>query len=280
MEEHDNMDYFYQQVLQKDVTRRLQVGQDLIDYLNDPQRSPDVEQDKPRLDKTIDELTGWVNSSNFKVALLGIDICGAFVDRLGERFRGYLGTVLPALVDRLGDGKDQVRENSQALILRCMEQAASPMYIWERLLPGFKHKNFRSREGICLCVSATLSTYGAQPLSLSKLVPHLCFLTGDQNPQVREAAITTLVDVYRHVGERVRADLGKRGLPAARLQTIFSRFDEALNSGNMALSPSHGQSILSFIPYFHQGLRKNVVSWSGSSCAFEICACASVCICV
>ncbi|KAM3596339.1 uncharacterized protein V6R79_012768 [Siganus canaliculatus] len=242
MEEHDNMDYFYQQVLQKDVTRRLQVGQDLIDYLNDPQRSPDVEQDKPRLDKTVDELTGWVNSSNFKVALLGIDICGAFVDRMGERFKGYLGTVLPALVDRLGDGKDQVRENSQALILRCMEQTASPMYIWERLIPGFKHKNFRSREGICLCLSATLGTYGAQSLSLSKLVPHLCTLTGDQNPQVREASITTLVDVYRHVGERVRADLGKRGLPAARLQTIFARFDEALNSGNMALSPSHDRS--------------------------------------
>ncbi|XP_049889775.1 CLIP-associating protein 2 isoform X12 [Epinephelus moara] len=242
MEEHDNMDYFYQQVVQKDVTRRLQVGQDLIDYLNDPHRSPDVEQDKPRLDKTIDELTGWVNASNFKVALLGIDICGAFVDRMGERFKGYLGTVLPALVDRLGDGKDQVRENSQALILRCMEQAASPMYVWERLLPGFKHKNFRSREGICLCLSATLASYGAQPLSLSKLVPHLCTLTGDQNPQVREASITTLVDVYRHVGERVRADLGKRGLPAARLQTLFARFDEALNSGNMALSPSHDRS--------------------------------------
>ncbi|XP_042361881.1 CLIP-associating protein 2 isoform X13 [Plectropomus leopardus] len=242
MEEHDNMDYFYQQVLQKDVTRRLQVGQDLIDYLNDPQRSPDVEQDKPRLDKTIDELTGWVNSSNFKVALLGIDICGAFVERMGERFKGYLGTVLPALVDRLGDGKDQVRENSQAVILRCMEQTASPMYVWERLLLGFKHKNFRSREGICLCLSATLTTYGAAPLSLSKLVPHLCTLTGDQNPQVREASIATLVDVYRHVGERVRADLGKRGLPAARLQTLFARFDEALNSGNMALSPSHDRS--------------------------------------
>ncbi|XP_030003088.1 CLIP-associating protein 2 isoform X9 [Sphaeramia orbicularis] len=242
MEDHDNMDYFYQQVQQKDVTRRLQVGQDLIDYVNDPHRSPDLEQDKPRLDKTIDELTRWVNSSNFKVALLGIDICNAFVDRMGERFKGYLGTVLPVLVDRLGDGKDQVRDNSQALILRCMEQTASPMYIWERLLPGFKHKNFRTREGICLCLSATLVTYGAQPLSLSKIVPHLCSLTGDQNPQVREASITTLVDVYRHVGERVRADLGKRGLPAARLQTIFARFDEALNSGNMALSPGYDRS--------------------------------------
>ncbi|XP_047460969.1 CLIP-associating protein 2 isoform X33 [Mugil cephalus] len=242
MEDHDNMDYFYQQVLQKDVTRRLQAGQELIDYLSDPHRSQDVEQDKARLDKTIDELAGWVNSSNFKVALLGIDICGAFVDRMGERFKGYLGTVMPALVDRLGDGKDQVRESSQALILRCMEQTASPMYVWERLLTGFKHKNFRSREGVCLCLSATLSTFGAQTLSLSKIVPHLCSLSGDQNPQVREASITALVDVYRHVGERVRADVGKRGLPAARLQTIFARFDEALNSGNMALSPSHDRS--------------------------------------
>uniref|UniRef100_A0A671QQY8 CLIP-associating protein 2 n=1 Tax=Sinocyclocheilus anshuiensis TaxID=1608454 RepID=A0A671QQY8_9TELE len=215
MEENDNMDYFYQQVLQKDVTRRLQVGPDLIDYLSDPQRSWDVEQDKSRLDKTMDELTGWVNSSNYKIALLGIDIVNAFVDRMTDRFRGYIGTVVPALVDRLGDAKDQVREQAQALILKLMEQTATPMI---------------------LCV------YGAQPLSLSKFVPHLCSLTGDQNPQVREAAITTLVEVYRHVGERVRADLNKRDLPSARLQTILSRFDEVLNSGNMALSLSQDRS--------------------------------------
>ncbi|XP_073677470.1 CLIP-associating protein 2 isoform X9 [Garra rufa] len=242
MEESDNMDYFYQQVLQKDVTRRLQVGPELIDYLSDPQRSWDVVQDKPRLDKTIDELTGWVNSSNYKVALMGIDIVSAFVDRMTDRFRGYLGTVVPALVDRLGDAKDQVREQAQALILKLMEQAATPMYVWERLFPGFKHKNFRSREGLCLCLVATLNAYGAQPLSLSKFVPHLCSLTGDQNPQVREAAMTSLVEVYRHVGERVRVDLSKRDLPSARLQTILSRFDEVLNSGNMALSLSQDRS--------------------------------------
>uniref|UniRef100_A0A8C1V3A1 Cytoplasmic linker associated protein 2 n=1 Tax=Cyprinus carpio TaxID=7962 RepID=A0A8C1V3A1_CYPCA len=205
------------QVLQKDVTRRLQVGPDLIDYLSDPQRSWDVEQDKPRLDKTIDELTGWVNSSNYKVALLGIDIVSAFVDRLTERFRSYIITVVPALVDRLGDAKDQVREQAQALILKLMEQTATPMYVWERLFSGFKHKNFRSREGLCLCLVATLNAYGAQPLSLSKFVPHLCSLTGDQNPQVREAAMTSLVEVYRHVGEKVRIDLNKRDLPSARL---------------------------------------------------------------
>ncbi|XP_067281271.1 CLIP-associating protein 2 isoform X30 [Pseudorasbora parva] len=242
MEDNDNMDYFYQQVLQKDVTRRLQVGPDLIDYLSDPQRSWDVEQDKPRLDKTIDELTGWVNSSNYKVALLGIDIVSAFVDRLTDRFRGYISTVVPALVDRLGDAKDQVREQAQGLILKLMDQTTTPMNVWERLIPGFKHKNFRSREGLCLCLVATLNAFGAQPLSLSKFVPHLCSLTGDQNPQVREASMSTLVEVYRHVGERVRVDLSKRDLPSARLQTILSRFDEVLNSGNMALSLSQDRS--------------------------------------
>lgn len=64
------MDYFCEQVQQKDVGRRMQVGQELLEYLGDPARSSDLEQDQQRLDKVIDELTGWVNSSNFKVRRL------------------------------------------------------------------------------------------------------------------------------------------------------------------------------------------------------------------
>ncbi|KAM6134337.1 CLIP-associating protein 2 isoform 3-T3 [Pterocles gutturalis] len=234
--EAGGMDYFCEQVQQKDVGRRMQVGQELLEYLSDPAKSPDVEQDQQRLDKVIDELTGWVNSSNFKVALLGLDVLGAFVDRLSGRFKSYIGTVLLPLIDRMGDAKDQVREQAQNLILKLMHEAAPPMYIWERLAVGFKHKNYRSREGVCLCLIATLNIYGAQPLVLSKLVPHLCTAFGDSNSQVRDAAILAIVEVYRHVGEKVRLDLTKRGIPPGRLQTIFARFDEVRNSGNMILS--------------------------------------------
>ncbi|XP_064300070.1 CLIP-associating protein 2 isoform X10 [Phalacrocorax carbo] len=234
--EPGGMDYFCDQVQQKDVGRRMQVGQELLEYLGDPARSPDVEQDQQRLDKVIDELTGWVNSSNFKVALLGLDVLGAFIDRLSGRFKSYIGTVLLPLIDRMGDAKDQVREQAQNLILKLMDEAAPPMYIWERLAVGFKHKNYRSREGVCLCLIATLNIYGAQPLILSKLVPHLCTVFGDSNSQVRDAAILAIVEVYRHVGEKVRIDLTKRGIPPGRLQTIFAKFDEVRNSGNMILS--------------------------------------------
>ncbi|TFK07936.1 CLIP-associating protein 2 [Platysternon megacephalum] len=234
--EPGNMDYFYDQVQQKDVSRRMQIGQELLEYLADPSRSTDLEQDQQRLDKVIDELTGWVNSSNFKVALVGLDVLGAFVDRLSGHFKSYVPTVLLALIDRMGDAKDQVREQAQTLILKLMDQVAPPMCIWDRLAVGFKHKNYRSREGVCLCLVATLNIYGAQPLILSKLVPHLCILSGDSNSQVRDAALLAIVEIYRHVGEKVRADLNKRGIPSARLQTIFAKFDEVRDSGNTILS--------------------------------------------
>ncbi|XP_053266191.1 CLIP-associating protein 2 isoform X7 [Podarcis raffonei] len=234
--EHSRMDYFCDQVPQKDVGRRMQVGQEFLEYLNDPSVSTDLEQDQQRLDKVIDELTGWVNSSNYKVSLLGLDLLGAFVDRLSGRFKSYIGPVLIVLMDRMGDAKDQVRDQAQNLALKLMDQAAQPMFVWERLVAGFKHKNYRSREGVCLCLIATLNTFGAQSLILNKLVPHLCILSGDSNSQVRDAAILAIVEIYRHVGEKVRVDLNKRGLPSARLQTIFMKFDEVKNGGNMISS--------------------------------------------
>ncbi|XP_034641822.1 CLIP-associating protein 1 isoform X20 [Trachemys scripta elegans] len=229
-----SMEYCLAQVLQKDVGKRLQVGQELIDYCSDKQKSADLEHDQTMLDKMVDGLaTSWVNSSNYKVVLLGMDILSALVSRLQDRFKAQIGTVLPSLLDRLGDAKDSVREQDQALLLKIMEQATNPQYVWDRLLGGFKHKNFRTREGICLCLIATLNVSGAQSLTLSKIVPHICNLLGDPNSQVRDAAINSLVEIYRHVGERVRADLSKKGLPQSRLNVIFTKFDEVQKSGNM-----------------------------------------------
>nr|XP_012290902.1 CLIP-associating protein 2 isoform X21 [Aotus nancymaae] len=231
-----SMEYFSAQVQQKDVGGRLQVGQELLLYLGAPGAIPDLEEDLGRLGKTVDALTGWVGSSNYRVSLMGLEILSAFVDKLSTRFKSYVAMVIVALIDRMGDAKDKVREEAQTLMLKLMDQVAPPMYIWEQLASGFKHKNFRSREGVCLCLIETLNIFGAQSLVISKLVPHLCILFGDSNGQVRDAAISAIVEIYRHVGEKVRMDLYKRGIPPARLEMIFAKFDEVQSSGGMILS--------------------------------------------
>lgn len=229
-------EYFSAQVLQKDVSGRLQAGEELLLYLGAPGAIPDLEDDPSRLAKTVDALTGWVGSSNYRVSLLGLEILSAFVDRLSTRFKSYVTMVTTALIDRMGDVKDKVREEAQSLTLKLMDEVAPPMYIWEQLASGFKHKNFRSREGVCLCLIETLNTFGTQPLVISKLVPHLCVLFGDSNSQVRNAAISAVVEIYRHVGEKLRIDLCKRDIPPARLEMILAKFDEVQNSGGMILS--------------------------------------------
>ncbi|XP_043107654.1 CLIP-associating protein 1-B isoform X7 [Puntigrus tetrazona] len=232
-----SMEYIVAQVTQKEVGRRFQVGPEIIDYILDRQKSRDLEHDQSMLDRMVDALaTSWVNASNFKVALLGMDIVSALVTRLQERFKTQIGTVLPSLMDRLGDSKDQVRDQAQSLLLKVMDQAADPQYVWDRMLSGFRHKNSRTREAVCFCLISTLNVYGAPGLTLSKIVPHICHLLGDPAAQVRDGAMACLVEIYRHVGERVRLDLGKKGLPQSRLNVIFSRFDEVQRSGNMILS--------------------------------------------
>uniref|UniRef100_A0A452F2D8 Cytoplasmic linker associated protein 2 n=1 Tax=Capra hircus TaxID=9925 RepID=A0A452F2D8_CAPHI len=175
-----SMEYFSAQVQQKDVGGRLQVGQELLLYLGAPGAIPDLEEDLARLSKTVDALTGWVGSSNYRVSLMGLEILSAFVDRLSTRFKSYVAMVIVALVDRMGDAKDKVRDEAQTLILKLMDQVAPPM--------------------------------------------------------VRDAAILAVVEIYRHVGEKVRVDLYKRGIPPARLEMILAKFDEVQNSGGMILS--------------------------------------------
>jgi CLIP-associating protein 1/2 len=59
--------------------------------------------------------------------------------------------------------------------------------------------------------------HGAQSLSVSRLVPCIVKLLGDPMAAVRDTALNTLVEVYRHVGDRLRVDLQKKhNVPASK----------------------------------------------------------------
>lgn len=67
-EEAVSMEYLLEQVMQKDLGKRLQVGQEIVDLVLDEEKSPELEQDQTMLDRTVDAVaSSWVNSSNFKV---------------------------------------------------------------------------------------------------------------------------------------------------------------------------------------------------------------------
>lgn len=55
-------------------------------------------------------------------------------------------------------------------------------------------------------------------------MPSIVKCLGDPTPAVRDAALNTLVEIYRHVGEKVRLDLEKRGnVPPAKYVSFNHR---------------------------------------------------------
>uniref|UniRef100_F6WSQ4 TOG domain-containing protein n=2 Tax=Ciona intestinalis TaxID=7719 RepID=F6WSQ4_CIOIN len=191
-------------VREQDMKKRMNGGQQFIEFLS--LNSGDLLW--TNVDKIVDALaTYWVSSSNFKVALLGLDILSLLVERLQDDFQQYYHLIQIALTDRMGDQKDQVRDASITLLTNIMDVASSPQYVFERFSSAFTHKVWRVREGVCRLLVATINRFGARSLYLSKLLPHVCVLLGDPNAQVREAAVFTLVEIYRHVGEKVRQDI-------------------------------------------------------------------------
>ncbi|XP_067686720.1 CLIP-associating protein 1-like isoform X22 [Haliotis asinina] len=220
---------FMPNVTTQDTKKRFLVHTELVPYLSDPGSSLVCED----IDKFIEGLIGWVNCSNYKISVNGLEVLCLMVDRMGEEFKPHVTSVLPAVIDRLGDSKDQVRDKAQDLLLKLMMPASSPQYVFERLTGAFTHKLWHVREGVLVCLQNTINRYGARCLQLSKLVPAICKLLEDQSGPVREAAVNTLTEIYRHVGERVRSDLQKKGVSAQRLKVIFQKFDEQKLSGNM-----------------------------------------------
>ncbi|XP_065166997.1 CLIP-associating protein isoform X3 [Atheta coriaria] len=226
-----DLDGFMPHLPKNDTKFRQQLGADLLAYLAEPS-NPMYCQDIGQL---VDGLIPWMQSSNYKVSSNGIEIMTYLADRLGQDFRPYLQTVLPCVIDRLGDAKDTVREKAQLLILKLLErEVLSPQSLLEKLTPGFTHKNAKIREEVLRCLVNTLNEHGAASVTLSKFIPHIVKLLADPASSVRDTAFATLVDLYKHVGEKLRVDLQKRNLvPAQKLATLLTRFDEVRDAGEL-----------------------------------------------
>lgn len=132
-----------------------------------------------------------------QVSQNGLDVVGYLIDRLANEFKPYLNTVLTSVVDRLGDTRPEVREKANIVLCKLMDATVSPQQLFEKISSGFSHKNSRVREEVLLLLQNTLNAHGAAQLTVSKLIPNIVTSTSDPQAAVRDAAIQTLVEIYR-----------------------------------------------------------------------------------
>ncbi|KAJ6224537.1 hypothetical protein RDWZM_003082 [Blomia tropicalis] len=205
------LDSFLAHISSQDTKRKLQVGNDILNYLSIEDNSLECE----NLSAFIDSIIQWLNNSNFKVAQNGLEILSQLTFRMKEELKPYLSSILTPTIDRLGDSRDCVREQAKVLLSKLMNYVSTPQFVLEKLMPAYSHKNWRIREEMCIFLQECLLRYGVVgatngQLYVSKFIPPLVILVSDQNVQVRETSMSTLVEIYKHVGDKLRNEIIKK----------------------------------------------------------------------
>ncbi|XP_012270047.1 CLIP-associating protein 1-A isoform X2 [Orussus abietinus] len=239
-----DMDSFMPLLSTSDIKMKLQVGEQLLKYLADPSESIECQ----NIGLFVDNIISWLSNGNPRVVQNGLDILTHLADRMGHDFKPYVSSVIQPTIDRLGDSKNAIRAKAAVVLLKIMEKGGmSPQQLLDRLHPAFGHKNAKLREEALILLTTTLNEHGADEMALSGVTPSIVKLLSDPTVTVRETALNTLADMYRHVGERLRVDLQrKHNVPQAKWQLLVEKFDQLRAAGDLlplAMSSDVGRDV-------------------------------------
>lgn len=236
-----DLDGFLPLLSTSDIRMKVTVGGKLFTYLEEPSNSVECSD----IGMFIDGIVQWLSNSNPKVTQYGIEIVTQLITRMRTDFRPYISTVLPLAVDRLGDSKDSIKVKALFLIMKLMEcDTISPQALFDKISANaFYHKNSNVKEGAMKLLLSTVEEFGTNCITISKIVPMIIKLLSDPHVQVRHKAFETLVDLYKHVGEKLRVDIQKKyTIPQGKMTDLMNKFDEAKNAGDL-LPTAYGVSL-------------------------------------
>jgi len=238
---HD-LDGFIPLLLTSDIRMKVTVGCKLFTYLEEPGNSIECSD----IGMFIDGIIQWLLNSNPKVTQYGIEIITQLINRMKIEFRPYISNILPIAIDRIGDSKEPIKVKTLFLLMKLMEcNIISPQTLFDKIsVNAFNHKNTSVKEGSMKLLLLTIEEFGANCITISKIIPMIIKLLSDPNVQVRQKAFETLVDLYKHVGEKLRVDIQKKySIPQNKMTDLMKKFDEIKLTVNLSPTTSVRHSL-------------------------------------
>ncbi|RCV34450.1 hypothetical protein SETIT_7G160500v2 [Setaria italica] len=174
----------------------------------------------------VDTCMDLTRDANFRIAQGGLQALSAAAVVAGEHFKIHLNALVPAAVERLGDGKQPVRDAARQLLITLME-VSSPTIIVERAGNyAWTHKSWRVREEFVRTVATAVGLFASTEISLQRvLLSPVLQLMNDSNQSVRDAAISCIEEMYKHMGSQFHEELQRHNLPSYMVKEINSRLE-------------------------------------------------------
>ncbi|KAL5562043.1 hypothetical protein UlMin_031790 [Ulmus minor] len=167
-----------------------------------------------------------LKDNNFRVSQGALQALASAAVLSGEHLKLHFNALVPAVVERLGDAKQPVRDAARRLLLTLME-VSSPTIIVERAGSyAWTHKSWRVREEFARTVTSAIGLFAATELPLQRaILPPILQMLNDPNPGVREAAILCIEEMYAQAGSQFRDELHRHHLPNSMVKDINARLE-------------------------------------------------------
>ncbi|XP_024030060.1 CLIP-associated protein isoform X1 [Morus notabilis] len=167
-----------------------------------------------------------LKDNNFRVSQGALQALASAAVLSGEHLKLHFNALVPAVVERLGDAKQPVRDAARRLLLTLME-VSSPTIIVERAGSyAWTHKSWRVREEFARTVTSAIGLFASTELPLQRaILPPILQMLNDPNPAVREAAILCIEEMYTQAGTQFRDELHRHHLPLSMVKDINARLE-------------------------------------------------------
>ncbi|XP_020591401.1 CLIP-associated protein-like isoform X2 [Phalaenopsis equestris] len=206
----------------KDTKERLAAVERLHQSLESSRRSLSSGEVTALVDCCLDLL----RDNNFRVSQGALQALSSAAVLAGEHLKLHFNALVPTIVERLGDGKQPVRDAARQLLITLME-VSSPTIIVERAGSyAWTHKSWRVREEFTRTVATAIGLFASTELTLQRvLLSPVLQLFNDPNLSVREAAASCIEEAYSQVGPQFFEELQRHHLSSSLIKDINARLE-------------------------------------------------------
>ncbi|KAK8674396.1 hypothetical protein V6N13_112688 [Hibiscus sabdariffa] len=207
----------------KDTKERMAAVERLYQLLEGSRKSLTSSEVTSLVDCCLDLL----KDNNFRVSQGALQALASAAVLSGDQLKLHFNALVPAVVERLGDAKQPVRDAARRLLLTLME-VSSPTIIVERAGSyAWTHRSWRVREEFARTVTSSINLFASTELPLQRaILPPILQLLNDSNPGVREAAILCIEEMYTQAGTQFRDELHRHQLPVSMMRDINARLEK------------------------------------------------------
>ncbi|KAI0225350.1 suppressor of tub2 mutation [Massospora cicadina] len=214
-------------------------------------------------DKLLEDLTSLVHQTirapQLPVALKAIEVTGPLLESLVSKqysLKLFVNLILPTLIDRLGDGRDRVRDASLKALIdgwrilsvgECAKDSfslrrAKALDHFYKLMAesGFLHRSPRAREqSLAWCIGCASKD---PTFPLPKFTNSVLSLAEDTHEAVRERAKTLLFDFFVGLSQDSRTSLQRALTKSTLKRTLADQLTQRILDTSKASRVGHRQT--------------------------------------